>query len=113
MKEYTRRLLRIVVGVVFVVPQRIVPHVQSHADGIELARPSARTPRPWRSAPAANRPLLCVVKGKVEERIHGGASQRVDRRSFAKRLTWGCWKPTHCQQSRLRIAARRPWRRAK
>ena len=23
-------------------------------------------------------PLLCVVKGKVEERIHGGAAQRID-----------------------------------
>ena len=65
-------------GAAFVVTQSVVPHAHRHADGIKLARRGVdRLDRGvWRRQQIV--PLLCVVKGKVEERIHGCAAQRVD-----------------------------------
>ena len=65
-------------GGVFVTFERVVPHVKGHADGIELARRGVnRLDRGVRRRQQIV-PLLCVVKGKVEERVDGCAAQRVD-----------------------------------
>ena len=66
------------VGVIFVTFERVVPYMQSHADGIKLARRGVdRLDGDVRRRQQIV-PLLCVVKGKVEEAVHGCAAQRVD-----------------------------------
>ena len=63
---------------VFVIFERVVPQMNGHADGIELARRGVdRVDRGVRRRQQIV-PLLCVVKGKVEERVDGCAAQRVD-----------------------------------
>ena len=65
-------------GVVFVTSERIVTKMDGHADRIELAcRGVHRLDRGVRRRQQIV-PLLCVVKGKVEERIDGCASQGID-----------------------------------
>ena len=66
------------VGGVFVTSERVVPHVKGHADGIELARRGVDRVDGGVRRRQQIVPLLCVVKGKVEEGVHGCAAQRVD-----------------------------------
>jgi hypothetical protein len=65
-------------GVVFVVAQGVVPHVHGHTDGIELARRGVDRLDGCVRRRQQIVPLLRVVKGEVEERVDGGAAQRVD-----------------------------------
>ena len=65
-------------GVVFVTFERVVPYMQGHADGIELARRGVDRLDGGVRRRQQIVPLLCVVKGKVEERVDGCAAQRID-----------------------------------
>jgi len=64
--------------VVLVVPKSVVPHANGHADRIKLARRGVDRLDGCVRRRQQIISLLCVVKGEVEERIHGGAAQRID-----------------------------------
>ena len=71
-------------GGVFVTSERVVPHVHGHADGIELARRGVDRVDGGVRRRQQIVPLLCVVKGKVEERVDGCAAQRIDQALLGK-----------------------------
>ena len=83
------------VGVIFVTFERVVPYMQSHADGIKLARRGVDRLDCGVRRRQQIISLLCVVKGEVEERVDGGAAQRIDEALLRKAPHVGLLETTH------------------